>query len=789
MTLRDALSRVDTIIVDTGGFQPEELPQVFRTVARELAAATGASVRVEPVPDPASPEPGTFHLGRQAGESGGEAQMEGSVEFKLNQEGAGYLMAEPVRLLFPFVTHLLRDRIDDDLSEAADGITVTPAFAWQRSTFDFFLTQEGRSQKDLDRDTYVRRLAESGFTHVEVNGLAFPAPWEPGSPGEAYPMFYTYCPALDQFVESDLGAGLYPSDYLSANLAYLKSNAELAREYGLVPGLLCFEPRNVPEEFFQRYPMLRGARVDHPFRSFQPRYNMTIAHPLVREHYGQMVERLLDEVPELGFLSVWTNDSGAGFEHTQSLYVGRNGGAYLIREWKTQEQIAEAAGGNALRYLRALRDAGRKKNPEFRVLTRMESFYGEHDVIWAGLEDGLEVEATSLVTRGWEMPYSHPRYPDSREFPGGSVYQQAFAPGEEELIDELEGRSSGAHFYFSAGPHWLFAPLVGIPYPGLVHARLKLLHRNGVNQLAQMGGTHPPEMVPFSPNHEILRAFQFDPDLDPASALRRIAVRWVGEDLAPVLQRAWGLTEEAILAFPHVSGLYSVYGFTWYRLWARPFVPNIEAIPLEERAYYQDFMCTTPHNPNNVDLSRDVLFQLTTAEKSRLVMERMDSGVWEPLDEAIEVLSEARVGATRSLGDGNAVEDLLVRLKAFRCWLMTQRNVAAWVAGVCGYMEAETDAGRGACREVVKEMITRELENAEALLELLDSGIEFMATTDKGETPLIHGQNLRGLVAKKMELMVAHRADEPYIDPDYMERQAGMSCEGEREPVWPVPEP
>jgi hypothetical protein len=501
-----------------------------------------------------------------------------------------------------------------------------------------------------------------------------------------------------------------------------------------------------------------------------------------------MVERLLDEAPELGFLSVWTNDSGAGFEHTQSLYVGRNGGAYLIREWKKQEQIAEAAGSNALRYLRTLRDAGRKKNPEFKVLTRMESFYGEHDIIWAGLEDGLEVETTSLVTRGWEMPYAHPRYPDSREFPGGSVFQQAFAPGEEELLNELEDRSSGAHFYFSAGPHWLFAPLVGIPYPGLVFSRLKLLHRNGVKQLAQMGGTHPPGMVPFSPNHEIIRAFQFDPDLDLAPALGRIAVGWAGEDLAPVLLRAWELAEEAILAFPHVSGLYSVYGFAWYRLWARPFVPNIEAIPLDERAYYQDFMCTTPHNPNNVDLSRDVLFQLTTAEKSRAVVERMDGGVWGPLDEAIELLTEAQELAAGSLGEGNVLGDLLVRLRALRCWLMTQRNVAAWVAGVCGYMEAVTDEEREACRGMVTEMVTKELENSRALLELLDSGVEFMATTDKGETPLIHGQNLKELVIRRMELMTAHRHDEPYIDPDYMERQAGITCEGLREPVWPTPE-
>jgi len=67
-----------------------------------------------------------------------------------------------------------------------------------------------------------------------------------------------------------------------------------------------------------------------------------------------------------------------------------------------------------------------------------------------------------------------------------------------------------------------------------------------------------------------------------------------------------------------------------------------------------------------------------------------------------------------------------------------------------------------------------ELENSRRLLELLDSGIEFMATTDQGETPLIYGENLRDSVRKRMALMEAHRDDEPFIDPGYMERQAGF---------------
>ncbi|MGD2215376.1 MAG: hypothetical protein PVJ64_01415 [Gemmatimonadales bacterium] len=766
MTIADALSSVKAIRLG-------EAPPVLHTVAAELARATGAEIAVGQITDPTRPEPGVFHL--LAGlHAAAEAADPDSVHLRLDQDGSGYLIATPVRLLFAFVTYLLRDLVDEEIAAVAEGKVFRVAFSWNRSTYDYFLNQEGRVQWGLDRESYVRRLAESGFTHLEVNGLAFPAGLESGPPGEAYPMFYTYCPALDQFVSTDLNEGLYPADYLSANLDYLKRNAELARQYGLVPGLLCFEPRSVPEEFFQRYPMLRGARVDHPFRSFKPRYNMTIAHPLVREHYAEMVRKLMKEVPELGFLSIWTNDSGSGFEHTQSLYVGRNGGAYLIREWKDEGAIAEAAGKNALRFFEVLRDAGRETNPDFRVLTRLESFYGEHDVIWAGLGDGLEVEAASLVARGWEMPYAHPRYPDSKSIVAGSVYQSSFAPDERRLASELDDRSSRAHFYFAAGPNTLFAPLVGVPYPTLTYQRLKLLHENGGRHLAHLNGTNASQLVPFNVNHEILRVFQFEPQMDLGRTLERLATRWAGEGGAEVLRRAWELAEDAILAFPHVSPLYTTFGSVWYRFWARPLVPNIEAIPDAERAYYQDFMCTTPHNPNNVDLSRDVLFQLTTVPECRKALERIDANLWKPLDAALELLEGARDQAADALGSGNVIDDQFVRLAALRCWFMTQRNVAAWIAGVCGYVQAVTDSERSDCRSLIDEMMVGELVNSERLLGLLDSDVEFMATTDQGETPLMYGRNLRDLLTKRVELMTAHRGDEPYIDPGYIERNAGL---------------
>jgi len=766
MKVREALSRIR--FVQTPGYAP----LVVQAAAGAVAEGTGASVVQVDTLDPAAPA-GVFQIAGPARSSPRDGLAGPRIDLQLRPDGSGRLLSAGGRLLYAAARYLVDVLADRELGMLEQGVAVTPSFAWNRSCYDLFLTQEGRIQHGLDVEAYVRQLAAWGYTHVEVNALAYPMGLETGPKGETYPMFYTYCPALDQFVYSSLNKGLYPFYYLSANLAVLKRNAALARKYGLVPGLLSFEPRSVPEEFFARYPMLRGPRVDHPFRSFRPRYTMTLAHPRVREHYAEMMTALMREVPDLGFLSVWSNDSGSGFEHTRSLYVGRNGGAYMIREWKDDAEIAKIAGTHAVRFFGLLRDAARTVNPDFRVITRLESFYGEHDTVWAGLGNGVDVETTSLVARGWEMPYRHPRYPDSNAINSGSVHQLDFSPRERELGSELRARDAAAHHYFSAGPHQMFAPLIGVPYPSLTWRRLKLLHDNGVTTIANVGGTCPPALVPFNVNHEILRRFQFDAAMDIDDALESIAVGWAGPEFRPLLQKAWSLAEEAILAFPNTTTLYATIGFTWYRLWARPLVPNIEAIPPGERAYYEDFMCTTPHNPNNVDLSRDVLFALLTPEKSAQDLERIDAHVWRPLNHAIDLLASTEADAAARLGHDNVIRDQWVRLRALRCWIMTHRNVSAWVAGVHGWMGAQTGADRARWRTLLDRMIAKEVANSRDLMDLADSGIEFMATTDLGESPLMHGRNLKALLTRRITLMERHAKDDPFIDPGYMERMAG----------------
>ncbi len=665
---------------------------------------------------------------------------------------------------FSFLVENLADRDQSDLRPWVRPIS----FSVEKSTFDLFLTQYARLLRDLDRERYMREYARLGFSHLEVNAIAFPFPYEKGIEGEFYPDFYTYCPALDQFVSSRLNKGIYPEEYLRSNLERLKENSRLALKYGLVPGLLCFEPRSVPESLFKKYPTLRGARVDHPFRSFKPRYNLSIVHPVVQKHYDELLTNLMAEVPELGFLTIWSNDSGAGFEHTKSLYVGRNGGAYLIREWRDDEEIARAAASNIIHFFKLLRDAGSRINPDFRVITRLESFYGENSYLWPQLEDRIDVEVNSLLVKGWESNYPHPQYPDLEVL--GSALHNTLHEREKVPMEELASKNSRSHFYHSFGSHNNHEPLLGIPFPWLTCEKLRAASRIGVLTLAHVGGIHPPDKVPYAVNQEIFRRFQMDSSLDIDKAVFDIALNYAGEKHASDLVKGWKLVEQAIRGCVPLS-IYSHYGVVWQRLFVRPLVPDIGRIPEKERAYYERFMCTSVHNPNKVDLAKDVLFDLISKEYAQKAFIRIDKNVWDPIGSAIDLFGR-KMDETMNSGEkkaGAVFQDQYYRARALLCLYVSLRNMAVWIYAVHEYLDSINPESKADCRRLLDAMMEKEIQNCRELIELWETAhIEWIIISGDEETAFIYGENFPQLLKKKIALMEKHRKDAPFIDPDYM---------------------
>jgi hypothetical protein len=772
-TLKDILSAITAIDIQPSG------PVVENTVAEELRTvwATAASVR-RSTGFTASPRTARVTLATDpAGWKSLHPALASQTHWMMARSTGGgvEMLASHTHLLYQLWTLVHDEWAGMDIAAFAAGKIVVPTFPAVRPVYDIFLTQIARTNRGFNKEEHFKALARMGSTYAEVNGLAFPIPLETGPRGELLHRFYTYCPALDQFVTSRLNKGFYDNDYLQANLNNLKDNAALAEKFGLVPGMVCFEPRSVPDEMLQRYPVLRGARVDHPMRSFKPRYNLSVAHPVVLDHYAEMLENLMHEVPRLEYLSVWSNDSGAGFEYTNSLYVGRNGGGYLVREWLAAKDIASAAAFNLVRFLKTLRDAGRRVNPRFRTLIRLEPFWDEHDYIWNMLEDGLDVEVSSLLTKGWDLSYKHPRYQEVPQIHGTALYCN-FVKEERALLDDLEKKGAHADVYFVPGILGNHEPIIGTAFPGLVHRKLKEMADQRVTTAAYQGGVTQPSFAPFNINQEVIRAFQFDRTLDLAGFLQRKAQEWIGAGLAGDLVRLWETTEDAFTCFPIPIWIYSGWG-VWYRLFIRPIVPNIEAIPEADRAYYEDFLLATTHNRTRVDFRYDVGFDLCDPERAWLAVTHMDTDLFPRMDKAValakSLLDRASTPAARA-----CAQDQYDRTRALLYWYRTQRAVTAWVAGVHTYLNTTDTARRAACRELLRKMVLDDLQNTRDLLALWQtSQAQWLMISGVAETTFIYYKNFGDLLKRKLVVTAGHENDEPYVDPEFQWRVPGFTQE------------
>lgn len=608
-------------------------------------------------------------------------------------------------------------------------------FLWLRNLSDF-LVGSLRNARHFDREGYVRQLAEQGFTHVTVNGLGVDRPFESGPPGDVYSWFYDYSPDLDQFVSSKLLAGYYPRDYLKTNLEFLKTNAALAVKHGLVPGLHINSPRSMPEEFWAKYPFLRGARIDHPRESFRPRYTLAMAHPVVQQHYRELIRNLMTEVPQLGFIHIWTNDSGSGFEFVTSLYAGRNGGPYLIREWKGDDEIARKAAENVLTYYHLLRDETNLVNPDFRVICDLGPFYAERKYIAPGLGDGLDAGAFG----GFEGTESQEEREMLKEA-GALVHNKL------DLADNN---------------------VLGVPYPALVFERLQGASNRGVTCL--LVGTIPQSLAPYDINGEVLRSFQLNPAKPLDTILTEAAEQWVSPSFVQDLVKLWRLSDASVRAYP--PGIpYSTFAFPWFRFWIRPFVPNIDALPESDRSYYERFLLATFNNPARVDLNNDMMWNFLTVKEAGEKKDAIDRTVIPPLNEALEAAAKLLQGLSRTESSRKVFEDVRDRLRAARCFFMTMRNSLAWTESVHGYLEAQSGSEKERCRSLCRAMVTSELENAKNLLKLWnESDVDWMPISRTVESLHIYGENFGDHVRRKITLMQQHIDDEPYIDPGFMWR-------------------
>jgi len=720
--VRDALLRTRRIVYDMNG------PLVLRTVAERIAMVASNAVVAS----------------SQTGDSSGVIRIAiepsldqhgASMFFRIDGFGSGTVSASHVHWLYALSSLAAGDWLTRRIQDFENGLRIEPPFGWLRNLSDFFVGSL-RYARTFRKDEFVRQLAEQGFSYVTINGLGVERPFETSPPGDVYHWFYDYSPDIDQFVDGPLTRGYYPSDYLQANLKNLKENALLARTYGLTPGLHINSPRSMPDEFWDRYGFLRGARVDHPRESFRPRYTLAMAHPAVQAHYRELVKNIMTEVPELGFIHLWTNDSGAGFEFVSSLYAGRNGGPYLIREWKDDEEIARKAASNVLTYYRLIKEEARNVNPDFRLVCDLGPFYAERKFIVPELGNGI----------------------DAGKF---GYFEGKETEREQETLARVGAMT---HVKLDISD----SNVVGVPFPWLVYERLMHALTHGAKAL--LLGANPVSLAPYDVNNEVVRCVQLRLHNSVEDIVNVFAERLVGADHSKALVSIWKDSDAAVRSFPTGVPM-STFGFPWFRLSVRPFVPNIDAIPEAERAYYERFLLATFNNPARVDLNNDMMWNFLTVEEAATKKLIFDEQVVPSLSAAIEKCRDGLDTASSDSREHQVFKDLHDRLKVYRCFCVTMRNTMAWTEGVHGYINAKTDEMRGRYRDFTRSMVESEIENAKSLLNTWNEmDTEVIPISQVRDSLHIYGENFGELLEKKIALMERHKNDEPHIDPDYMWR-------------------
>ena len=161
----------------------------------------------------------------------------------------------------------------------------------------------------------ISELADKGFHEIPV--------------GRNYWYEYaSYNPTPYKFFPDPKIAPFIPADFVKKNRELLLAKAKILREYGVGAAFWSYEPNFLPEEFFEKYPHMRGARVDHPRRGDSPAFAPCISTKETQEMFSGMVAELLKNVPEIHTFFFKTNDAGSGICWSDWQYVGPNGPAH-----------------------------------------------------------------------------------------------------------------------------------------------------------------------------------------------------------------------------------------------------------------------------------------------------------------------------------------------------------------------------------------------------------------------------------------------------------------------------
>lgn len=628
------------------------------------------------------------------------------------------------------------DRYDEELRE----INIS-RFNRMYQNFDDFSGAFARAADDFDLEVHMIDIVRSGAESFEINTLYDDIPVqirERVHKTDVYPWWCSYCPGLDMFYASRLFKGVHRESMLENNRKVLLNNARLAHALGLAPTFTTFEMRLIPDRFFLQYPELRGARVDYDAYSNAPEYGLDPTHPLVQEHFAEMLTMLLQDVPDLDMYEIWTNDSNAGFPWSNALYMRANGPLRIYK--KPLHEIINP-------FLIALQEAVRKINPKTRIHLNTDWTYtqAEKDELMEHLPEGISIT----------IGYNNFVRAQNGENPILKKKLQQW--GQEPVQCISEGI---AHAWK------LYGPLVGIPFPRTTLRMLQDIRGFGVENVTLRGGICSKAFVPDYINNEVVREYKYRDIDDMDSFLMAQARRLTkNEQEAQLLWDIWQMCDRFHASYQDLRGKASlswttslfVSPRTLFRKMVRPVVPNVPSLTFNETRYYKPFaFFSFETDPSWDDMSYFNFVQIDTDSQLQTAVAGLDAELLPQLTAIVDKIDT--FGALET----DYIRDLRDRVEGMLCILTNERAQMLVQYLTHAYDALEDGEEKLSIRKTIRQEIADEIENTKRFIHLLDTSPSVLIPTTSGEeTVYMYKSPMSQPLKRRVIVMQNHIDDEP----------------------------
>jgi hypothetical protein len=582
-------------------------------------------------------------------------------------------------------------------------------------------TRDVGTYEEFERNVASAKAA--GVTHVLITENFPPALWQFDTPGDPYPAWFIYHPALLKIFPP---AGLQQyvnAEYAESVASLFQRRCEILLRHGLKAAYSTNEPSVLPEAFFTNFPELRGPRVDQPNRSRKAHWAPCVDRPEVLAFYRQSMQQLLKRCPEVEIFFLPTSDAGSGLCWAPSLYPGSNGPA-----WCQGRPMQDRVAG----FLSALQEAAKDSG---------------HDI---------QADLVEIAPRQWMLPTLDRPQLIARSLPPGMA------------VDHFEGpdghRLTVRRFSAADGE---FAPVLGLPRP-IEWARALSGEQANVSSKLVMSFD---DQQNLELGFRVLESFRSRPSstrLETLSALREIAVDTVRPRNADDQLELWLALDDAERYLGTLNfGPVLTMGCVLTRWITRPFVPFPAELTHEETDFFRPFLLQAKGEEEAGDLVDIQAMDMYQGWGARLLVQNIIEKV---------TASTARASALaqricdRAGSDQAKWELLIQRIKTLQCFVRTVGNAVEYQAGldhrktlkIAPQPDPVLGTRSGWDRDDLLHIARNEIDNTAELHRLLETTKQPLVDTApvaREETSRRLGPALPAQLKRKIDVMNAHWED------------------------------